>query len=150
MTHNNERLLLHKFQVAEKAWLQTAMACVVLLHVSLGFPLGLAGYPEKATITTMAEVKQGDLFKTQNWHTVTSVPILSKSYGQFWNQEVGKYPLLIMRLYQVDTGGAKVFPHFKLLQSHKIKQSPGSWGPSSLTLKFQRQELWISEKLNYS
>lgn len=59
------------------------MACVVLLHISLGFLLGLAGYPEKATITTMAEMKEGDLFKTQNWHTVTSVPILGKSYGQF-------------------------------------------------------------------
>lgn len=59
------------------------MACVVLLHISLGFLLGLAGYPEKATTTTMAEMKEGDLFKTQNWHTVTSAPILGKSYGQF-------------------------------------------------------------------
>ena len=71
--------------------------------------MGLAGYPGKTIITTMAEtlgwpksffgffhkllkekleqnfgqLEKGGFFKTQNWNTVLSVPFLRKSHGQF-------------------------------------------------------------------
>ena len=122
VTHNNKHwLLVHKCQVAEKPQLQTAVACVVICHISLCFLLGPAGYPGKTIITTMAEIlgwpksffgffhkllkekleqnfgqfEKGGFFKMQNWNTVPSVPFLRKSYGQFWNQGVSKYSLFI-------------------------------------------------------